>query len=391
MRLLLFLTIVSVLSSLTPGVGIAQNGIIVKNHCDATFVSDIGPEFDRQPDGTIQTVTRDCTGQPGCNEFFDMALRTGDQVFLTFCQNGGTVDFDTGLSVWSGNPQFDLLQACVDDSCGFASELTFTALSDDTFRFRVGGFGGASGRYTLALSAPPGSVILGAHTSSRGRLVYLGIDVSDARHAPNPEAHVLAGNAARWAGRKDDPAVGYVEGGGEFDSEVGTRLTEAGLGNLTELPASSLAAANLAPFDILYFGPTTEVSFLVLAASNIASFSHHGGGLVVEPNVLDPESWTWVPLADGIGHSGAVNRAQEDVFIRRPDHPLMQGITEDGLSNWGMSIHSTFNVSGTAGFEVLAADQIQFGDATIIVRDVEFFFRDGFESGDTSGWSLESQ
>jgi len=92
--------------------------------------------------------------------------------------------------------------------------------------------------------------------------------------------------------------VAYVEGGGEFESEVGVRLAEAGLTDLTEIPGSALAGADLSPFDVLYLGSSTDVSDFVAARENIVDFL---GGLVVEPNVFDPASWTWVPFAFSIG------------------------------------------------------------------------------------------
>ena len=79
---------------------------------------------------------------------------------------------------------------------------------------------------------------------ARGRLVYLGLDASDASHSGQSQASVLAGNAARWAGRSGNPVVAFVEGGGDFVSEVADRLAEAGLTDLTEIPAGALTVTD---------------------------------------------------------------------------------------------------------------------------------------------------
>lgn len=222
-----------------------------------------------------------------------------------------------------------------------------------------------------------------------GRLVYLGLDPSDGWHAVDAEARVLAGNAARWAGRGSDPKVAYCEGSAGFSSEVGTRLAEAGLSDLTEIPAAALAEADLSEFDVLYVGPTTDVSDLMAARLNLGEYGASGGGLVVEPNVFDPDSWSWVPYAHQIGHSGATNVDSDDVYVIDHGHPVMAGLTDAGLSGWYSSVHSTFTAPEAAGFSILAAQEPQFGVPVIIARDGlgADIFADGFESGDVSAWS----
>ena len=225
---------------------------------------------------------------------------------------------------------------------------------------------------------------------TQGRIVYLGIDPSEATHAAKPQARILAGNAARWAGGGvDQPRVAWVDGIGAFSSEVGVRLAEAGLTDLTEIQAASLASADLSAFDVVYVGPTSDVSGLVPALLNLVRFGNSGGGLVVEPNLQDPESWSWVPFADLIGHSGPVNVGSELVVITNPGHPVASGLTNDGLSDWGMSVHTVFSTPDAAGFEAVAADSYQFGTPVILVRNPvdPIIFTAGFDSGGTSGWT----
>jgi hypothetical protein len=131
------------------------------SHCNSTFNEDIGPTMDF-PNGATQTVSGDCTGGSGCNDYFDIVLEAGDPLLLSFCPTSGSANFDTGLSVWSGPPGFTTLLVCNDDFCGLQSQLTFVAPAAGAYRVRIGGFGGSSGSYTLAYTAPVGSTIIGA-------------------------------------------------------------------------------------------------------------------------------------------------------------------------------------------------------------------------------------
>ena len=207
------------------------------------------------------------------------------------------------------------------------------------------------------------------HAGFIGRIAYLGLDPSSAEHAGIPGTVILAGNAARWVGMADDPFIAYVEGIGGLRSVVGDRLAAAGLTNLTQILAADLATADLSGVAALYIGPSTEVGDFVAAAANVESFVNSGGGLVVEPNINDALSWSWVPFADQIGHSGDLNWATEFVTIVDAAHPVMDGLTDGGLSEWGWSIHSTFSSPGAAGFDTLAIDAGS-GLAVIIAREI---------------------
>jgi hypothetical protein len=144
-------------------VSVSMAGNALAEHCDPVFDRDIGPAMvaaNGQPSGAIQTFTENCTGTSGCGDYFDINLANAANLFMTFCSNGGTGDFDTGLSIWGPNDPSTLL-SCNDDTCGLLSELAFAAPSTDVYRVRIGGFGGSSGNYTLAYSANAGSIIAG--------------------------------------------------------------------------------------------------------------------------------------------------------------------------------------------------------------------------------------
>jgi len=203
-----------------------------------------------------------------------------------------------------------------------------------------------------------------------GRLVYLGLDPSSNQHGCNDDQRfLLAGNAVRWVGQNNDPTTAFVNGGGGFGSETGFVLALAGLTDLTEILVQDLDTADLSGFEALYIGPRTAgVADLVAAAANVLSFVQSGGGLVVETNIIDPASWSWVPFADQIGHSGDDNTSSNGVTIVDGSHPVMQGLTSAGLSDWTDSVHSVFSSPGAAEFDELAIDSGSTGLAVIIAR-----------------------
>lgn len=128
--------------------------------CDAAFTTRIGPPAMAQPDGTIQTVSGNCTGVLGCNDFFDIDLEAGDTLSLSFCSDGGTASFDTDISVRTG-PELEEVEVCTFYDCGAQAESEFFASDTATYRVRIGNVMGAlGGTYTLAYSAPLGRLIV---------------------------------------------------------------------------------------------------------------------------------------------------------------------------------------------------------------------------------------
>lgn len=116
--------------------------------CAPDCERDIGTLM-QHPTTTFQTVTESCSGVDGCNDCFEMLCPIDTVITLSFCQGGGTADFDTGISAFNG-PIFDQEVGCADDSCGTLSELVYTFTAEELVRFRVVGLGTASGSYTLA-------------------------------------------------------------------------------------------------------------------------------------------------------------------------------------------------------------------------------------------------
>ncbi len=128
--------------------------------CKAGYVTDIGATISTQPDGAMQTISGNCAATTDCEDYFDISCGAGDTFFATFCSSGGSANFNTSLSAWSGSG-FPTLEACNDDTCGLQSELTIVYTSAGTHRLRIGAVG-AAGSYTMAYSAPAGCAIAGA-------------------------------------------------------------------------------------------------------------------------------------------------------------------------------------------------------------------------------------
>ena len=156
------LAIVGVLVLTALPAGAQKTSIAPETHCDPSFTgSDIGASFPGQSNGIYVTASSDCTGVPGCDDYFDIACAGGETITVSFCNGGGTADFDTGLSTWDSGLGPVFLD-CDDDTCAQLSDLTTVLPSTpDTYRVRIGAFGAAGGTYTVAFRAPASCSILG--------------------------------------------------------------------------------------------------------------------------------------------------------------------------------------------------------------------------------------
>ncbi len=203
--------------------------------------------------------------------------------------------------------------------------------------------------------------------ASAQRIVYTGLD--PILHIGAGQAQLFMQNEVRWAGGNADPNIAW-----SGLSALGTQLTAAGFSNVTEIPSANLAAANLSGFDVLYINTCCgqgDGPGLTAATANLLSFVSQGGNLIVAADVLDgSDSWTWVPGAAAIGHSGAGNIGNDTILITDPGHPILAGINEAGLANWGSTSHATFATPAAAGFSTLATDSV--GTAVLIASEGAF-------------------
>jgi hypothetical protein len=126
---------------------LAQKGS--DTHCDPC------PDVESvlNPTGAWQTIAGSTANASNGDYSYQFCAIADGGYGFSFCQQGGTADFDTGLSIWTlqgaacgGTTPI----ACVDDFCGLLSELIWIAPADGMYVLRVGGFGGATGDYVLA-------------------------------------------------------------------------------------------------------------------------------------------------------------------------------------------------------------------------------------------------
>lgn len=229
----------------------------------------------------------------------------------------------------------------------------------------------------ITIAAAAVLLLVVAASSADANIVYIGLDPSSSAH-PQPQTGPLIANATRFAAGMVDPRIALFREapGGGFGFTTDTKMAAQGLTMVNTFNANQVGAVlggAFGMFDVLYFAPTTvdaDIANYVANAAGIAAFASGGGGLVVEPNVFAAASWTWVPDAALIGHSGATNVGTENVSITAAGmaSPVMTGLTGPGLSGWGFSIHSNFRTPEAAGFETLALDVTSGNIPTIIAR-----------------------
>lgn len=82
----------------------------------------------------------------------DFANRAMTSYRFTFCEGGGSANFDTALSAQSNG--CGTYYVCNDDFCGLQSQIDFTAPFSGEFVVVVDGFGSAAGNYVLAYRGP---------------------------------------------------------------------------------------------------------------------------------------------------------------------------------------------------------------------------------------------
>jgi hypothetical protein len=220
-----------------------------------------------------------------------------------------------------------------------------------------------------ALSA----LILGCAASKAfaSAIVLVGTDMSD--HYPAfPEASTLTRNAVQFAGGSANPTIALIGDGTSFGGNTQGLLTSLGF-TYTLFTSAQLGTLNYSNYNLLYFAPTTNntdiANFLANAAA-IQNYTSSGGGLVVEAEVFAVGSWSWVPGAALIGHSGSANVGGESVVLNlAAPLALRTGLTNAGLSDWGFSVHSTFATPAAGGYSVLTFAGSPTAPAQIIYQE----------------------
>lgn len=150
-------------------------------------------------------------------------------------------------------------------------------------------------------------------------------------------------------------------------------ITDLGLldVNFTEVTISEFASVDLELYDVLFVseaflsgaeGGIPAVELLIALnnrESDIDQWLKAGHGLVAlseqhyDPNDSTlPIPFNWLP--DKVQPSIGMCIADDQVRIVNSNHPVMQGLTDDGLSGWGAASHGNF--TSTAGLDVLVDD-----------------------------------
>ncbi len=94
---------------------------------------------------------------PGVWYTFTDASGLVSDVTISMCSGAGGADYDTKLSVYTGDCGAPPLTCVVgnDDTCGLQSEVTFQSDGVSTYYVLVHGFGGATGNFTLDVTCTP--------------------------------------------------------------------------------------------------------------------------------------------------------------------------------------------------------------------------------------------
>ena len=125
-------------------------GIVIQTHCNqcSEIESSISPTL------AWQTVSGSTLNASDGDYSYSFCATAGSTYTFSFCQQGGTADYDTGLSIFgrAGGACDPFLQVCTDDFCGLLSEIIWVAPTNGEYVIKVGGFGGSTGNYTLAFT-----------------------------------------------------------------------------------------------------------------------------------------------------------------------------------------------------------------------------------------------
>jgi hypothetical protein len=110
---------------------------------------------------TIDTDTApDCdtpVTSPGVWYVYEDTTGLVTDITVTMCSGNGTADYDSKISVYTGDCGAPPLTCVVgnDDTCGLQSEVTFQSDGATTYYILVHGFGGSTGNFTIDINCVP--------------------------------------------------------------------------------------------------------------------------------------------------------------------------------------------------------------------------------------------
>ncbi len=149
-----------------------------------------------------------------------------------------------------------------------------------------------------------------------------------------------------------------IDTGSSWDYNIVTALSGVAF---TEVSTSDFATTDLNLYDVLFISETFSDAFLITPSqttldslkareSDLASWINAGHGVVALAEPTGSGRFDWLP--DAIQPAVGPNINDDRVTIVTSLHPVMSGLTTEGLSGWASSSHGNFVTSG--GLEVLA-------------------------------------
>jgi hypothetical protein len=170
--------------------------------------------------------------------------------------------------------------------------------------------------------------------------------------------------------------------------------------SVTQISLAQFATESLSGFraiwvdaDALDFG---GLNILQSRAADIAAFVSAGGGLITDTGgaFFNP-NFSWVPLSSSLSWNVDTKDSVVETALGM-SHPILAGITNAGLSNWGNSQHNDF--PATAGLNVLATDPEgdadilagSFGAGKVVYMGVDPSFHGDFNEGQSRQLILQS-
>jgi hypothetical protein len=120
---------------------------------------------DLLPTSAWQTLAGSTTGQPGGEIAYSFPVLGGEVYTFSFCQEGGSADFDTNLSL-QGPDACGPYIVCSEDVCDLNAELVWEAPADGTYIIVVDGFSVQEGEFTLAYRGASATPVLDSSWST---------------------------------------------------------------------------------------------------------------------------------------------------------------------------------------------------------------------------------
>ena len=254
-----------------------------------------------------------------------------------FCSGVETCDFSTNLCRAGTPPSCDDGDPCTSDVCSAGPDSCVSTLTIDSEI--------AAGPDGTCGTADDNPGLYGLDGACGGGDDGVGDGVCDAGDncptAFNPDQ-------ADSDGGTDPPAI-LVVGPDTFNLQQAA----AALGGSLVL-TFDFAAADLTGIDVIVFYVYSNGYFTIDAATaaKVADFVASGGGLYVEMGGAYPGlDYSWVPQS-GIVSTPGNSPTSDNIGIVNAGHPLVEGLTSSGLSNWFNSSHGDF--ISAAGLDIVA-------------------------------------